>query len=407
MRNAFGARTRPGGRGCLGMSLAFLAVGLAFGSLFAARAWRDVRVFTAWRPATCTILDKTISSSRGSSRSGPSYRPDVTFRYEVAGTEHRCTGWDSWALAGDYGGGSYKFYERVLDRYEVGRSYPCWYDPTDPSRAVLARRVRPLYVLAVLPLGLVALGVVGLWGTLASPSRRTGGAAGGVGARSAGGRARPGLERRLAVRLAADSKPGGASCAALVVAAVLLFVGVIAGYAGWSDYQDGEWHVLPFVFVVVFGGLGLAFLWVAAASALASRVPETVVEVERSAVAPGATVRALVRQPGPLRLRRLRVKLTCEERSPDREGSPRVAPLHDEVVAEAGATAIREGAPLELPVELRIPDGARPSRGGKAPVRWRLEVGGVPLVWPRYLLKFPIMVEPPGKAPETDAESPE
>lgn len=401
------ARTRSSSSGCLAASFAFLAVGLLFGALFAVRAWREVPTFTVWRPATCTILDKTIAASRGSGRSRPSYRPDITFRYEAGGTQYRCTGWDSWALAGEYGGGSYKFYERVLDRYEVGRSYPCWYDPADPHRAVLVRQVRGLYLLAVLPLVFVALGVVGLWGAMARPAK---GAAGTVAlvaeAEADVGRVRPRLERRLPVRFAADSKPGGRSRPAFLVAAALLFADGIAGHAAWADFQDGEWHVLTLLLVGVFRGLGLLFLWIAAASALASQVPGTIVDIERSSLAPGARVRALVRQPGLLRLRSLRLKLTCEEATPVRGGSPRLPVIHDALPATAGAAAIRKGRPLDLPAEVRIPAEARPSRGGKTSVRWRLEVWGVPLVWPRFMLTFPIVVEKPDEAAGSDAETP-
>jgi hypothetical protein len=320
----------------------------------------------------------------------------------VAGKEYRCTGWDSWALSGDYGGGSYKYYERVLDRYEIGRTYPCWYDPADPSRAVLVRRVRPLYVLAVLPLVFAGLGAVGVWVSLASPSRRLG-ADGRTDARR---RSKAGHERaapqalwdqqRLSVRLQAESKPGEQSCGALFVAVALLFVGGIAGYAAWSDFQDGEWHFLPLLFVVVFGGLGLLFLWIAAASALASHVPETIVEVERSTIAPGDSAAMLVLQPGPVRLRSLRVRLTCREETPEEHGSPRVTTLYDETVAEVGRTSVGPTTPLEHSARLLIPADARPSAAGPPTVRWRLEVWGVPLVWPRFMLTFPIMVSTVG-----------
>jgi hypothetical protein len=381
------------------MSLAFLLVGVGFGSFFVAHAWRDVRTFTLWRPTTCTILAKDIRSTGGSGKSKPSYRPDITFRYEVGGKEYRCTGWDSWALSGAYGGGSYKYYERVLDRYQVGRAYPCWYDPSDPSLAVLVRRVRPLYILSVLPLVFTGLGALGLWASLASPARRLGS----DGEAEARRKSRAGHDpvaaaraawdhQRLAVRLRPESKPGEQSCGALLVAIALLFVGGIAGYAVWSDFQDGTWSFLPLLFVVVFGGLGLLFLWIAAAESLASHVPETIIEVARSTIAPGEEAEMLVLQPGPLRLRRLRVRLVCREETPEESGSPRVRVLHDEVVAEIGPAVVGRDAPLEHSTRVRVPAEAKLSAGGPPTVRWRLQAWGVPLVWPRFMLEFPIMV---------------
>jgi hypothetical protein len=409
VRNERGTRHRSRNKGCLGAAAAFLVVGLLFGSLFAARAWRDVRIFTVWRPATCTVVEMNLRSTGGSGRSKPSYRPDITFTYEVGGKQFRCTGWDSWALAGDFGGGSHEYYTRVLERYEVGRAYPCWYDPADPSRAVLVRRIRPLYILAVMPLALTALGAIGLWASFASPERRLGSdGKSEARRRSQAGHERAGAkalwdEQRLAQRLRPDSRPGDQSCGALLVSVALLFVGGLAGYAVWSDYQDGTWHFIPVLFVVVFGGLGFLFLWITAASGLASHVPETIVEVERSEIAPGERTAMVILQPGPLRLRSLRVKLACREETPEKEGSPRVAVLHDEVVTAIARTTVGRDVPLVHSAELRIPADAKPSSGGPPVVRWRLEVWGVPLVWPRFMLTFPIMVVP--EAPEAARET--
>ena len=385
--------------GCLVTALAFFAVGALFGSFFAVHAWRDVRVFTVWRPTSCTIVAKELGSSGGSGSSRPSYRPQIAFRYEVRGKEYTCSGWDSWALSGGYGGGSAKYYERVLDRYEIGSTYPCWYDPADPSKAVLVRRLRALYVLAVLPLAFTFLGAVGIFATLAKPNRRRGNAA----KAEARARSQAGHQRdtqaasgihHLAVRLDPDTKPGTQSCGALFVSMALLFVGAIAGYSAWSEWQDGNVSLFLLMFTAVFGGLGLLFLWIAAASGLASEIPETVAEIERRSIAPGEDVDVMILQPGPLRLRSLRVRLVCKEETPAERGSPDVTVLRDELVSEVGPTTIGRQVPLEYHFRLRIPPDARASRGDPPPrVRWRLEVWCVPKVWPRFMLAFPIMVE--------------
>ncbi len=393
-------RQKPSDRqpGCLPVALLFVAVGLGFGSIFAVRAWRDVRIFTVWRETTCTILSTDVGSSGGSSSSRPSYRPEITFSFEVGGREYRCTGWDSWALSGDYGGGSAAYYRRVVDRFEIGRSYPCWYDPADPGQAVLVKRIRPLYVLAVLPLAFLTLGAMGLWAVLAKPRSRPGrSGSDAVGRAAAEVDARSetmGLYRRLAVRLEPESKPGEQSCAALLVSLALLFVGGISGYAAWSEWQDGNVAVLPLVFLVVFGGLGLVFVWITAAAALASKVPTTILEIERRTVAPGEKVRALLLQPGPLRLQRIRVRLVCREEKRVRSGSPQVTILSDTLVTEVGFATIGKEGPLEHAFTVTVPEDARPSSGDAfEKVKWRLEVWGTPLVWPRFMLAFPITVE--------------
>jgi hypothetical protein len=376
--------------GCLWVSLAFLAAGLGFLSLFAMRAWRDVRIFAVWQKTSCTIAEKSIGST-SSARGKPAYRPEIRFGYEVAGRAYQCTGWDSWALAGDYGGGSYDYYSRALDRYEIGGRYPCWFDPKDPSKAVLVRRVRPLYLLAVLPIALVLLGAVGLRTSLARPAASPPAV---ETSRPDADEASPapereGRSRRLRPITAHRSQSGGA----VVVALALLFVALIAGVSAKSQWEDDELPIFTGLFVVVFGGLGLAFLWIAAAAALAARVPPLLVEIEEHAVGVGQSVGVLLRQPGPLRLRRLRLKLVCEELTPAQKGAPSVRVLHDETLVEVGPLSIGRDAPLERRATIRVPADARPSSSdGTSTVRWQLQAWVAPASAPRFVQSFAIAV---------------
>jgi hypothetical protein len=375
--------------GCLWASLAFLAAGLGFLSLFATRAWRDVRVFSVWQKASCTIVEKSIGST-SRSRLRPAYRPEITFRYQVEGRTYQCTGWDSWAVSGAYGGGSYERFSRVLDRYEIGASYPCWFDPEDPSKAVLVRRVRPLYVLAVLPLALIVLGAMGLHGSLARS----------VASSFAAETSRPSAQGADAaqqrgsppVRLKPATMHRTQSGGTVVVALALLFVAVIAGFSARSQWEEGETPILTGLFLVVFGGLGLLVLWTAVAAALASRVPPLVVEMLQPAAAVGESVTVLVRQPGPLQLRSLRLKLVCEELTPAQKGPPSIRVLHEETLAEVGRVRIRADAPLERRLTLRVPAGARPSCEGPAAVQWRLRAWVAPSFAPRFVRTFAIEV---------------
>ncbi len=44
--------------------------------------------------------------------------------------------------------------EKRLARYEVGKSYPCWFDPKDPQHFVLTRSPAwGWYLLSIVPLG--------------------------------------------------------------------------------------------------------------------------------------------------------------------------------------------------------------------------------------------------------------
>ena len=47
----------------------------------------------------------------------------------------------------------------MLDRFEVGEEYPCWYDPIDPHRAVLVRGYSGwLYLSLLIPLSFIVIG---------------------------------------------------------------------------------------------------------------------------------------------------------------------------------------------------------------------------------------------------------
>lgn len=132
-------------------------------------AWRDWRIAHDYREAQCEILDlrmgptrfKTSKSFFGKRRTA-SAQPIFAFRFEVDGKMVTASGYDSLdgrdAKSADY------------SRFRIGEKYPCWYDPADPSKAVLVRTWRPSrYWAAVIPLGMIFMGGVLLRGVLGGP----------------------------------------------------------------------------------------------------------------------------------------------------------------------------------------------------------------------------------------------
>lgn len=394
--------------GCALLSLLFLAGGVGFMVLFAARAWRDIRIFTAWQPAQCTIISLEIGSQRSSRvrTGGPyiagrseSYRPEITFRYVVDGIEYDCTGWDSWALAGDYGGGSHKYYLRVLDRYEIGQTYPCWYDPADPSQAVLVRRVRPLYILALFPLALVALGGLGLVATL---SRARPVPAPEPIPASTAQQDPPGYRQRLAVRIDPVTAGDQKGCL-FILAALMLAVGALAGFAAYQSWIDGEIPVVTGLVMVAFGASGTILL-MAAVSAMVFQVPVPILEAERPTVAAGARLQMRLVQPGPVRLKTIRVTLVGEKLPPAKSGTPSVKGFFERVVIDTGHLVVGRMAPLARNMDLVLPADAPPSSSGQEEpeVRWRVQVTLIPFGWPRLTYLFPVVVTPSSTEPSSD-----
>ena len=113
-----------------GMSIAFVA-SLAFLPFIASIVVEDIRKFTSYEETTCTILDKTIRESKGKTKSY--YDPLVSVRYKIKGKEILSAGFLPRGL------GRESSAEKRLARYELGKSYPCWFDPEAPREFVLKR----------------------------------------------------------------------------------------------------------------------------------------------------------------------------------------------------------------------------------------------------------------------------
>src|SRR5260370_21445360 len=93
----------------------------------------------------CTILSKKLladSMRDDSSITGTGYttiyRPNLTFNVQTSdGNSYKTNGYD---VTRNYSSDE-SVEQAILDSYRVGRVYPCWYDPAQPSQAVLNRDV--------------------------------------------------------------------------------------------------------------------------------------------------------------------------------------------------------------------------------------------------------------------------
>ncbi len=122
---------------------------LFFASMFA----EDVRRFVSYERTTCTLLDKKIGHSMGSTGRMKSsiFGPLVSVRYAARGKKIVSAG--SPAVSG-LSSKKLDSAEKRLARYELGKSYPCWFDPKDPQEFVLTRSPSwGWYLLSVVPLG--------------------------------------------------------------------------------------------------------------------------------------------------------------------------------------------------------------------------------------------------------------
>ena len=114
-------------------ALAFLALfGLVFSGIGGTIMLREHQRLTTWLPVEATVLNKSVD--RHSDSDGTTYSPIVVYRYNVNGRpytsssvlptkESRSGGWA----------------RRIVEEYELNRTYTAWYNPADPEQAFLRR----------------------------------------------------------------------------------------------------------------------------------------------------------------------------------------------------------------------------------------------------------------------------
>jgi hypothetical protein len=157
------------------------------------------------------------------------------------------------------------------------------------------------------------------------------------------------------------------------------------------------------LFYVVGGSffvVGLLLVILAIKMFLATRLPETIVEVDRMPIRAGKSFQVTVRQPGPIRLKSLRLNLMAEQltrRQVWRNGQRRtetdrllihqvnILDLRD-ITILPGEEVVRQGE-ATVPKELQLADVE-----GEKQVVWRLEVWGRVRGWVDFGHPFVIEV---------------
>jgi hypothetical protein len=104
-------------------------------SLHVLPQWRANHYYVEGR---CELLDKRLIEERGGAKGGVTYRAEFLIRYTVDGREYQARTYDAPSLRRSSTAFRWPK-ERVLATFTVGEEYPCWYDPQDPSQAVLVR----------------------------------------------------------------------------------------------------------------------------------------------------------------------------------------------------------------------------------------------------------------------------
>jgi len=371
--------------------------------------WRTNHQFVEHR---CTVLDARLGEQK--TEDGTLCRPEIRIQYTVDGQKYVV-----WTYSKSWQYSSNRAVEQaILERYPLGPEYVCWYDPADPSVAVLVRGYSLWFWLTLaMPASFILIGGGGLlhvvmtWGK--SAERRAAQAQRGspldlLDAERAGAgfpcvpapasvTNSPGTT--LSYRLPVVAASGWKLFAAMV--ACLGWNGIVALFAcvAISGFLEGRPDWVLTLCVIPFAGVGVAIIVYAFRYLLlASAVGPTLVEVSEQPLYPGKRCEAFVSQTGRMRVNSLDVLLVCDEDATFHQGtntrreSLRVV---EQAVYHRVEFDLRHGVPFEARFPVEIPAGTMHSfKSDHNEIRWKILVKGEIAGRPSFVRSFPVIVCP-------------
>ena len=392
----------------------FLLVGLAaFSMMLMTTVWPELRANRHFVETKCKVLSRAISEHRG--ESGVTYRPDVQIEFEVAGEKYRPTAYDA---ARAFSTGREKA-QQAIDQFQVGKEYPCWYDPMDPQDVVLVLGYSGgTYLLLLVPLSFIAIGGGGLtytlwhWGT--SAERRSA-----IAQRAASidllndpigqrgdfpqipsdtdWKSSPGT--KLAYRLPIGSAPGWQLFA--VFATCLIWNGITSVFVVFAirSHLQGrpEWFLT--IFIIPFVVIGIVIIYALIRQLLITTgVGPTRMEISQHPLQPGSECELYLSQEGRLKMNTLEVLLVCDEQATYRQGTD-TRTDHRRVfkrsVYRRDNFEIDQAVPFEQQWKIRVPENVMHSfKSTHNEVKWKLLVKANLAGWPDFEREYPVLVFP-------------
>ena len=397
----------------------FFAVFFLFGCaslpiILSNRTIPDWRANFAFDKTTCTVLDKRIDTLKEGASTR--CRPEFLIAYTVAGVPHEP--W-TYAIARIYTSDEAVCHE-IFERFEVGKQYPCWFDPQHPDTAILVRGHSWFaWLPLVLPASFLAIGGAGLVYTLLSWNKSTERRS--VWAATAAkldpldsisdanqlfpfvpGHSNltnsPGTVLRYRLPLAGPSwAMVGTITAAVIWNAITAVVMIVAIRKHQLDRGDWVFDLI----VLVLVGLGVWLIVFAVKRFRATvEVGSTIVEIDQHPLYPGGEYKLYLSQAGRSRLKLLRVLLACDEEVTYLQGTDlrtarqRVQEIELSRVVDVELT---RGEPHEARFSFEVPAAAMHSFvSGHNRILWRLLVQGEPVQGAAFERAYALNIYPNG-----------
>ncbi len=376
--------------------------------------WRANHEFI---PCRCTVADKRVAQTE---REGSLvYRPEIEIQYRIDDESYVAWTYDVQTVRGNGYTSDKAAAEQILNRFDTGQQYTCWYDPLSPSTAILVRGTSWWVWLAfVVPISFVIIGGGGVtysavsWGR--SEERRAAlvQRAASIDLFDPDGRAGNGYPNipasdnitnspgtRLKFRLPVGVSPALALSAVLV--ACILWNGIVgvAATIAIRSHLDHQPDWVLTACVIPFALVGVAMIYYFVRQLLvATGIGPTLVEISDHPLNPGRRYGVFLSQAGRLHVNELEMLLVCEEEATFRHGTDtrtETRRTFQQPVFHTEQFEIHRGLPFETTCELAIPDGAMHSfKSEHNEVNWKIVVKGAVAGWPDYERSFPVIVRP-------------
>ena len=374
--------------------------------------WQANRRFA---PAHCIVENKSLGTIEVDGKNR--YRPEILVRADLAGEAHLTSTYDI----------NYHLYpysqaeaEAILDQFEIGQSYRCWYDPADPSRVVLVRGYSWwIWLLLILPSSFIVVGLIGsvraLLQTGTSAERRAAMAQKAAHLdlfddAEARGMHYPNIPSiapitdsagtRLAYRLAVDAAPGWNLAGVLAIC--VLWNGIVAWFVIVNLHSHlnnrGDW--LMTLLLSPFVAVGIGIIWFVVRQVIfTAGMGSTRVEISDHPLMPGQSYELMISHAGRLHRHALEVSLVCVEKATYRQGTDtrsEATPIYEQCLYQRDMQDEGPGAEQEDFCQVQVPEGAMHSfKSGHNEIKWSLVVRGAVANWPDFRRVFPLIVYPP------------
>lgn len=388
-------------------------IGLALG-IFSTMTLPELRVNRDYLETTCRVLSKRLKEEGD----GFAYRPEIEIEYQVAGDTHHVM--NTYDIAGRYNSDR-QYSQNILDAFQVGSQYPCWYDPRDPDRAVLVRGYSWYASLMMLfPVPFLAIGGGGLiflvsnWGK--STERRA--VQSQQAARNDPFQETDGRQVQypsVPASLFMTNSPGTTLAYRLPVATptwsllallaiCVLFNGIVGVFL--TMFVRGLFHGTPewtlVLFIGPFGAAGAALVYFFVRQViLVTGIGVTLIEISDHPLYPGGKYDVFISQSGRLKMKTFRVLLICDEEATYNQGTnTRTAQQRvcEQELFRRDHFEIQPGVPFETQVALEVSEGAMHSfKSANNQIGWKIFVRGEVEGKLDYERAFLVSVYPAGR----------